>query len=265
MFGGAGTKRTLDRSADPFQRAPASCSSFRLDFSHGQSMHGGAATTTASPDKPGSIPGFSRCKRQNGATARLGMNGLTQIEESIAARRRDGEQIRTDARSALQRRLIELEHLNAAGLRLEWRRLFRSDPPQLSRDLVLRALAYRLQERELGGLSKATLRTIAAHTRELRADDFGQPEPRARLRPGGRLVREWRGRTHTVTVIEDGFEYAGKTYASLTPIARTITGAHWSGPRFFGLVQQRASKAVPTDGFSTTVASSREEQQHGPS
>lgn len=61
-------------------------------------------------------------------------------------------------------------------------------------------------------------------------------------KPGARLVREWHGRTHTVTVTEDGFEYAGMTYASLTKIARKITGTHWSGPRFFGLLRSKASQ-----------------------
>src|SRR5580700_8003659 len=61
------------------------------------------------------------------------------------------------------------------------------------------------------------------------------PIPTLSLKPGAGLVREWRGRTHTVTVTEDGFEYAGTSYPSLTKIAKKITGAHWSGPRFFGL------------------------------
>ena len=61
------------------------------------------------------------------------------------------------------------------------------------------------------------------------------------LRPGTRLVREWRGRTHTVVAMENGFEYAGKTFPSLTKIAHAITGAHWSGPRFFGLIRKPAS------------------------
>lgn len=176
---------------------------------------------------------------------------------------RDGEHPEGGSQSALQRRLVELEHLDASELRREWRRLFRTDPPQLSRDLVLRALAYRLQEREHGGLSKAALRRIAAQTKELREEDTDRPEPRARFRPGARLVREWRGRTHTVTVIEEGFEYDGKIYASLTPIAKTITGAHWSGPRFFGLVRQRTPQAVPPYGVPPTAAPSREELQHG--
>lgn len=180
-----------------------------------------------------------------------------------AAFGRGGLEAEAGSRSALQQRLVELEHLDASGLRQEWRRLFRSDPPQLSRDLVLRALAYRLQEREHGGLSKAVLRQIAAQTRGLRAEHPGRPEPSARIRPGARLVREWRGRTHTVTVIEEGFEYDGKTYASLTPIARTITGTHWSGPRFFGLVRPRTPKIVPPDCIPPAVASSREESLHG--
>ena len=63
------------------------------------------------------------------------------------------------------------------------------------------------------------------------------PDPGLALKPGARLVREWHGRTHTVTVTEDGFDYAGASYASLTKIAKKISGTHWSGPRFFGLVR----------------------------
>ena len=63
--------------------------------------------------------------------------------------------------------------------------------------------------------------------------------PNLSLKPGARLIREWGGRTHTVTVTEDGFEYGGRSYSSLTTIAKAITGAHWSGPRFFGLKAAR--------------------------
>jgi Protein of unknown function (DUF2924) len=63
------------------------------------------------------------------------------------------------------------------------------------------------------------------------------PDPGLALKPGARLVREWHGHTHTITVTEDGFEYAGTSYSALTKIAKKITGAHWSGPRFFGLVR----------------------------
>ena len=65
------------------------------------------------------------------------------------------------------------------------------------------------------------------------------PEARQTVRPGARLVREWNGRTYTVSVTEDGFDYAGTIYSSLTKVARIITGAHWSGPRFFGLTSRK--------------------------
>ena len=111
---------------------------------------------------------------------------MTMNPAQDAARVRIGEQAQTESRYALQQRLANLENLDAVRLRQEWRRLFRSDPPQVSRDLVLRALAYRLQERERGGLSKAILRRLAAEARELRAVGPERPAPRSRLRPAGR-------------------------------------------------------------------------------
>jgi Protein of unknown function (DUF2924) len=120
-------------------------------------------------------------------------------------------------------------------LRREWRRLYHQDPPRISRDLLILGIAYRLQEIKHGGLGKATLRKLRTLAKTLRATGRVSPTPSLSLKPGARLVREWRGRTHTVTVTEDGFEYAGTNYPSLTKIAREITGAHWSGPRFFAL------------------------------
>jgi hypothetical protein len=90
-------------------------------------------------------------------------------------------------------------------------------------------------------LSKATQRKLDALTKELKAKGSIVVTRGMSLRPGARLVREWRGRTHVVVVTEDGFEYAGKAFPSLTKIAHAITGAHWSGPRFFGLVRKLAS------------------------
>jgi hypothetical protein len=94
---------------------------------------------------------------------------------------------------------------------------------------------YRLQEIQHGGLSKSTRRKLQTLAKMFRTTGRVGPDPGVSLKPGGRLVREWHGRTHTVTVTEDGFEYAGMSYPSLTKVARKITGAHWSGPRFFGL------------------------------
>jgi hypothetical protein len=128
-----------------------------------------------------------------------------------------------------------LECLSLDELRREWRRLYRSEPPRISRDLLVRGIGYRLQELEHGGLGKATRRKLKTLAKMFQATGRVAPDPGLRLKPGARLVREWHGCTHTITVTEEGFEYAGASYVSLTTIANKITGAHWSGPRFFGL------------------------------
>jgi hypothetical protein len=129
-------------------------------------------------------------------------------------------------------------------LRHEWRRLYHCEPPRLSRDLLVRGIGYRLQELQHGGLSKSTRRKLKTLAKMFRTEGRVATDPGFSLKPGARLVREWHGRTHTVTVTEDGFEYAGLTYPSLTKIAHKITGTHWSGPRFFGLMR---SGAYPTN------------------
>ena len=139
--------------------------------------------------------------------------------------------------SARPIKLPSSEGLSLDELRCEWRRLYRSEPPRISRDLLIRGVGYRLQEIQHGGLGKSTRRKLKTLAKMFRTEGRVAPDPGLSLKPGARLVREWHGRTHTVTVTEDGFEYAGTTYPSLTKIAKKITGAHWSGPRFFGLVR----------------------------
>jgi hypothetical protein len=139
------------------------------------------------------------------------------------------------------RRLEALCDLAPDELRKEWRRLHRSQPPRLSRDLLVRALAHRIQELRYGGLSKATRRKLAALVETQGSGAEIATRGAQRIRAGGRLIREWNGRTHTVMVEEDGFSYAGQSYRSLSAIAREITGARWSGPRFFGLTRRGAS------------------------
>ena len=134
-------------------------------------------------------------------------------------------------------RLARLETLDLSAMRQEWRRLYRAEPPRLSRDLMMRAIAYRIQEIAFGGLSKATLRRLATLAAEFECDGRIATPAKPRVKPGARLVREWHGRTHAVVVTEDGFEFEGKLHRSLTSIARKITGAGWSGPRFFGLAK----------------------------
>jgi DUF2924 family protein len=137
-------------------------------------------------------------------------------------------------------RLSAFEGLSLDELRREWRRLHSSEPPRISRDLLMRGIGYRLQEIEHGGLGKATRRKLKTLAKMFRTTGRVAPDPGLSLKPGARLVREWHGRTHTVTVTEDGFEYAGLSYRSLTNVAKKITGAHWSGLRFFGLVRTGA-------------------------
>jgi hypothetical protein len=139
----------------------------------------------------------------------------------------------------------------APQLRAEWRRLHRYQPPRLSRDLLVRCIAYRIQELAYGGFSKATQRKLSALTRELQKNGSIAPDPGPHPRPGSRLVREWRGRTHTVVVTDNGFEYAGKTYSSLSKIAQVITGAHWSGPRFFGLNRHSTLGVVQSESIAS--------------
>jgi hypothetical protein len=132
-----------------------------------------------------------------------------------------------------------LTRLSAATifeLRGEWRRLHRMAPPmRLSRDLLMRGITYKLQERPLGGLSQSILRKLERLNLDSEAGDREKSAPPISLKVGTRLMREWHGVTHTVLVQAQGFEWNGRRYRSLTIIARAITGAHWSGPRFFGL------------------------------
>ena len=154
-----------------------------------------------------------------------------------------------DSASGRSDRLRALAELSLGELRLEWRRLFRVDPPRLSRDTMIRAIAYRLQEIAHGGASKATQRRLTTLAAEFEAGGTIAPQPGPKIKPGSRLVREWHGRTHTVCVTDDGFEFQGKSYRSLTKIARDITGAQWSGPRFFGLTKRAATATASADNL----------------
>ncbi len=123
-----------------------------------------------------------------------------------------------------------------------WQALYRSDPPKgISRPLLVRAVAYEMQAKRYGGLKPATCRRLQKIVREKAAGDKKDPPAPPKLRPGARLIREWNGVTHVVEVIEGGFIWNGERHRSLSAIARAITGARWSGPRFFGLLRDDAS------------------------
>ena len=118
-----------------------------------------------------------------------------------------------------------------------WHEAFETKPPRgLSQAFLARLLAYDLQVQARGGLSPRLVKRLQATA----AGDT--PRPAApQLRPGAQLLRTWNGVTHRVDVVDDGYRYRGDIYRSLSAIAKRITGAHWSGPRFFGLVSRTAS------------------------
>jgi hypothetical protein len=148
--------------------------------------------------------------------------------------------------SALESDIAALPTLSAQELRIAWRALRCGDPTAgSSRDLLLREIAYKMQERAHGGLALAVKRRLRALAEEFEANRAGSLAPAPLLKPGTRLLREWGGKTHTVIVLDDGFEYEGERHQSLTQIARRITGTHWSGPRFFGLRRAPAQPADP--------------------
>ena len=149
--------------------------------------------------------------------------------------------------SALDSELAALPTLSAHQLRLKWQDLRCGEPTAASsRDLMIREIAYKMQERAHGGLAPAIKRRLRALAAEVEANGAGAFAPALLLKPGTRLLREWGGKTHTVTVLDDGFEYESERHQSLTQIARRITGSHWSGARFFGLRKAAVQSADPT-------------------
>ncbi len=147
--------------------------------------------------------------------------------------------------------LSALTRMDAAALRAEWRRLYRSHPPlKLSRDLLELSVAWKLQERVLGGLGTVARRQLAEAAGVLTSKADLPKERRVSLKPGARIVRQWGGETHEIVVVESGFLWRERTWQSLSVIAREITGTRWSGPRFFGLDKASAPRrgAAPGQG-----------------
>jgi hypothetical protein len=141
--------------------------------------------------------------------------------------------------------LARLSKLDIRELREEWRVLYKTDAsPHLSRELLIRALAYRIQEVALGGLRPELQRQLRQIAVELKQTGAAAKRFRPQLKPGTRLIREWQGRTYEVVVVGDGFSWQGTHYCSLSAIARKITGTAWSGPLFFGLKQTRSASLL---------------------
>lgn len=125
-----------------------------------------------------------------------------------------------------------------------WRDLYDREPPPYSKPFLIKRLAYRIQELAHGGLSVRAEAKLNERIEEEHLRARGKTPVRKGDRPiaGTRLIREWQGMEHTATVLDDGFEYQGRRYQSLSAIARAITGTRWSGPLFWGLRNHRSSK-----------------------
>jgi hypothetical protein len=148
--------------------------------------------------------------------------------------------------SALVREIEELQEATSANLKERWRALYGSEAPRrISRNLLIRALAYRIQEQALGGLKPSTRRLLAKVAADASARRSIQVASEPFLKPGTVLLREWHGAQHQVIVREDGIVFNGKRYKSLSQVAYRITGTKWSGPLFFGL---KANRQEQTDG-----------------
>ena len=132
--------------------------------------------------------------------------------------------------------LDSLPTMSKDALSALWQQLFQSPPPhQLRRQLVVRILAYRIQEQEFRGLNPSAHQRLRQMARALERDPAAEISDAPSFKPGTRLIRQWQDQTHVVTVKEKGYEYQGSNYRSLSEVARLITGTRWSGPSFFGL------------------------------
>jgi hypothetical protein len=149
-------------------------------------------------------------------------------------------------RTALACGIAALPEATSANLKERWRALYSTEAPRrMSRDLLIRALAYRIQEQALGGLKPSTRRLLAKVSADVSARRSIQVAPEPSIKPGTVLLREWHGTQHQVVVRESGIVFQGKQYKSLSQVAYRITGTKWSGPLFFGL---KANRQEQTNG-----------------
>ncbi len=151
-------------------------------------------------------------------------------------RQKDNRRRSPSSPSTLAKKLADLVALDATELKRAWQDLNMGQPPKhMNKDILRRAIAYELQEKFLGGLNATTKRKLARLSQQYKMKGSITLPSRAIIKPGTKLIREWQGNTYSVIVLEEGFEFEGKRYRSLSAIAQKITGARWSGPRFFGI------------------------------
>ena len=142
----------------------------------------------------------------------------------------------------LENQLAALATMSPAQLRAEWLRVHKASAPKATPDLLTRGIAYRLQVQAHGGVCPAVKRQLKQLTEQLGRTGKIAAASNITVKPGTRLVRDWGGASHHVLILERGYLYQDQQYGSLSEIARLITGAKWSGPRFFGLVRRSTEK-----------------------
>jgi Protein of unknown function (DUF2924) len=160
-----------------------------------------------------------------------GVEGRKISRETIIKRRAPAL-----GRESVASEIASLSKLGIDELRERWKAMFGKSPSRdISRSFLTRAIAYRLQEKAFGGLKLSMQRLLAEFADDRANGSALAASPSRIVRPGAMLVREWRGISHQVSVLEKGFCFRGKRYRSLSEVAREITGTQWSGPLFFGL------------------------------
>ncbi|MEA2753874.1 MAG: hypothetical protein QOJ54_163 [Aliidongia sp.] len=148
-------------------------------------------------------------------------------------------------RQVIDLEIARLRDLDAVTLRARWQTVFnRRAPTHLPRHLLWRVLAYRLQAEHLGDLDRESVLLLDSSGSPEAAGRCATARPARRLRPGTVLGREWNGQMQRVAVLEGGFAWNGKTYASLSQTAFAITGTRWNGPKFFGLRDKPSKQAA---------------------
>jgi hypothetical protein len=185
------------------------------------------SSITANPMMSAAQPSLSR--GAVGGTARTNETGSHSLGFATAHNRYNDPRVLA--------RLAALKTTGIVDLKAEWRDLFQTEPPPFNRKYLESRLAYRIQELAFGGLKPETLQRLAALGEELERGAGSRVTREKERRPitGTRLIREWQGVEHTVTVTASGYEWDGRPYKSLSAVARAITGTRWNGWTFFGL------------------------------
>lgn len=162
-----------------------------------------------------------------------------QSPKSSGAARKRGSDL--DKAEEISTQIDEIRSMNKDQLRQRWEKMFKKPAPAaLTKDLLARMIAYRIQEKAFGSLDRAAEKLLDGYARGDKA-----ATPQRRMKSGTVLLREYQGVRHTVTVADGGFLWNDKKYASLSMIAKEITGTAWNGPRFFGLREEKKAKSAP--------------------